>query len=218
LLSADDALIDTFRGVKRQLGFEFATTPSPTQAELILRRDNYDAVFVDCDDLAGAKPLMSSLQKTPTNKNSIVVAILNGGTAAPDALDLGASSTLEKPLTPARLKDALKLAIEVLTKRQHRRVNLTVPVYLSFGDTSDRLATALNISRSGMALRCTSPLDTDESIRVKFQLPGVPAPIIARAEVAWADARGMAGIRFVSILGGGSEALNSWIDALSTRK
>jgi hypothetical protein len=161
--------------------------------------------------------LLSSLRKTATNKNSVIVAILNGGTAAPDALDLGANTTLEKPLTPEILKHRLKSTLEALTKRQHRRIDVAIPVYLSFGDTQDRLATSVNLSRGGMALCCQSPIDSDEAVRVKFQLPGSPAPIIARAEIAWSDPRGLAGLRFVALVSG-SAALDSWIEAVTVRK
>jgi len=218
LVSADDVVIDAFHSAKRFVRFDFATRATAAESERILRSENYDTVFIDCDDLKGSKPLLSSLRKTATNKNSKIVAILNGDTAPPDAIDLGASSTLQKPLTRQTVERELKLASEALTKRQHQRVNVTMPVYVSFGDTMDRLATALNISRGGMAIRCQSPIDADESVRLKFQPLGMSSVIVATGEVVWADSRGLAGIRFTSIIGGGADALTAWIDAITARK
>ena len=218
LVSADDVVIDAFHSARRLIRFDFATSPTAAEGERILRSENYDTVFIDCDDLTGSKPLLISLRKTATNKNSKIVAILNGDTAPPDAIDLGASSTLQKPLTRQTIERELKLASEALTKRQHQRVNVTMPVYISFGDTMDRLATALNVSRGGMAIRCQSSIDADETVRLKFQPLGMNSAIVARGEVAWADSRGLAGIRFTSIVGTGADALNAWIDAITTRK
>ena len=218
LVSADDVVIDAFRSASRSSRFDFATSSTAAEGERILRSENYDTVFIDCDDLQGSKPLLTSLRKTATNKNSKIVAILNGDTTPPDALDLGASSTLQKPLTRQMLEREFKLASDALAKRQHQRVNVTMPVYISFGDTVDRLATALNISRGGMAVRCQSPIDADEMVRLKFQPLGMSTVIVARGEVAWADSHGLAGVRFTSIVGTGAEALQAWIDAITTRK
>ena len=218
LVSSDDVVIDAFRAARRFVRFDFETSPTAAEGERILRSETYDAIFIDCDDVRGSKPLLTSLRKTATNKNSKIVAILNGDTAAPDAIDLGASSTLQKPLLQETLTRELKLAADAVTKRQHQRVNVTMPVYISFGDTVDRLATALNISRGGMAIRCQSPIDTEEMVRVRFQPLGMNSMIVARGEIAWADSRGLAGIRFTSVMGSGAEALNSWIDAITARK
>ena len=97
LVSADDVTIDAFRSASRTVRFDFQTSPTAAEGERILRNENYDTVFIDCDDLNGSKSLLSLLRRTATNKNSKIVAILNGDTAPPDAIDLGASSTLHKP-------------------------------------------------------------------------------------------------------------------------
>jgi DNA-binding response OmpR family regulator len=192
-------------------------TETAAAAEKILQEQNYDALFLDCDDLYGSKALLPWIRKTRTNKNSVLVAIVNGDTTPPDAIDLGATSTLQKPIAAQGLKDALKSSCEAFRQRRHRRISVQIPVYVSFGDTVDRLATTLNVSEGGMALRSESPIDADEPVRLKFQLPGSSHTVLLRGEIAWSDPQGFAGVRFVSIMGAGSDVLRSWLQAQTAR-
>jgi len=218
LLSADASLVAAFADARARIGFELTHSELPAEAEKVLGNHNFDAVFIDCDDLHGSKALLASTKKSPTNRNSAIVAILSGDTEPADAIDLGATSVLSKPLSGAKLKEGIKSSCAAFAQRQHQRVRLAVPVYVSFGETSDRLATSLNVSPGGIALRCESPIDAEEQVRVKFQPPGAKRPVLARGEVAWMDSSGLAGIRFISLIGDGAEVLNGWIESMSRAK
>ena len=218
LLSADTTLTAAFVDAKTRIGFDLTHSELPGEAEKILGNHNFDAVFIDCDDLQGSKSVLASTRKTPANRNSAIVAIVSGDTDPADAMDLGATSVLSKPLSGMKLKEGIKASCAAFAQRQHVRVRLAVPVYVSFGETIDRLATSLNVSRGGMALRCESSIDADEPVRVKFQLPGAKRAILARGELAWMDSSGLAGVRFVSLIGDSAETLNRWIDSVSQPK
>ena len=218
LLSADSSLTTAFDEAKARIGFELTLSELPSEAEKILGSRNFDAVFIDCDDLHGSKQLLAATRKTPANRNSAIVAILSGDTEPADAMDLGATSVLSKPLSGTKLREGIKASCAAFTQRQHQRIRLGVPVYVSFGETIDRLAAALNVSRGGMALRCESPIDAEEQVRVKFQPPGAKRTILARGEVAWMDSAGLAGVRFVSLIGDSAETLNAWIDSVGQSK
>ena len=214
LLSADISLISAFEDAKRRIGFELTLSEQPSEAERILGNHNYDAVFIDCDDLHGSKPLLNSTRRSSSNRNSAIVAILSGDTQPADALDLGATAVLSKSLSGVQLREGIKGSCAAFTKREHQRIHLVVPVYISFGETIDRLASSVNVSPGGMALRCDSPIDTDDEVRVKFQLSGAKRPVLARGEVAWMDSAGLAGVRFVSLIGDSAETLKSWIESM----
>lgn len=215
LLSADSTLISSFEEAKAKIGFDLTLSELPVEAERILGNHNFDAVFIDCDDLLGSKSLLTFTRRAPTNRNSAIVAILSGDTEPADALDLGATSVLSKPLSGAKLRDGIKASCAAFTQRGHQRVRLAVPVYVSFGETIDRLTTSLNMSPGGIAIRSESPIDSDEQVRVKFQPPGAKRPVLARGEVVWMDASGLAGIRFISLMGESAEILNNWIESVS---
>lgn len=215
LLSADSHLISGFEAAKARIGFELTRSELPAEAETILGNRKYDAIFIDCDDLHGSKLLLASTLKTATNRSSAIVAIVSGDTEPADALDQGATSVLSKPLSEKKLNEGIKASCAAFRTRAHQRIRIAVPVYVSFAETSDRLATSVNVSRGGIALRCESPIDADEQVRVKFQPPGAKRPILARGEVAWMEPSGLLGIKFVSLIGESAETLTTWIESLT---
>src|SRR5205085_6352370 len=56
------------------------------------------------------------------------------------------------------------------SRRSSRRVVLALPIAYRFGNTVAASLT-LNISRGGLAIRTTSPLEPGTSIKLRFRLP-----------------------------------------------
>ena len=56
-------------------------------------------------------------------------------------------------------------------RRSGPRVVLGIPIQYRFGNTI-AAALTLNLSRGGIAIRTTSPLDAGSKIKVRFRLPG----------------------------------------------
>lgn len=214
LLSADEEILNDFEELSSAMSFRLSRSDVPKMAMRLLEAENYDGVFVDCDDLHGARAVISFVKTTSANRSTPVIAILNEETAPADAKDQGANGVLTKPLSPERLQLAIKETCARFRNRQHDRIPVVIAVYLSFGEVHERLATTLNVSQGGLALRCDAPIDMDEAVRVKFQLPQTASTINVRGEVAWKDVRGYTGIRFVSFVPPESSTLlKKWIDA-----
>jgi uncharacterized protein (TIGR02266 family) len=83
-------------------------------------------------------------------------------------------------------------------RRASPRVVLGIPVAYRFGNT---IATALTLtlSRGGIGIRTTSPLDPGSSIRVRFRLPGAAREVDIPARVAWSDRRLGMGLQFEKV-------------------
>ena len=62
----------------------------------------FDAVIIDCDDLRGGLGVLQGLRATPSNKNSVTFAVLNGKkTTTQQALcEVGVNFVLQKPIRP----------------------------------------------------------------------------------------------------------------------
>ena len=71
----------------------------------------------------------------------------------------------------------------------------------------------LNLALGGMGLRFRDPVNEDEILRLRFQLPGTTTVIHAQGEIAWADPQGGVGVRFVSLAGNSRVELEKWIQA-----
>lgn len=104
-------------------------------------------------------------------------------------------------------------------RRSSPRVVLGIPVAYRYGNTIAGAVT-LNLSRGGLAIRTTSPLDLGTEVKVRFRLPGGRGEIEATARIAWVDRRLGMGLDFTQIEDADQRALEAFIRAhfFSNRK
>ena len=92
LLSQDLELVRVIRPTLEKLSIDVEICHEARQATDILIAEKFDAVIVDCDDLKGGLAVMEGLRATPSNKNSVTFAILNGKkTTTQQAFGMGAN-------------------------------------------------------------------------------------------------------------------------------
>src|SRR5438132_5477247 len=104
-------------------------------------------------------------------------------------------------------------------RRSSPRVVLGIPIQYRFGNTI-AAALTLNLSRGGIAIRTTSPLETGAKVRVRFRLPGSKKDIDAEGRVAWSDRRHGMGLQFDRVDSPDQTAVDEFVDAhfFSSRK
>ena len=104
-------------------------------------------------------------------------------------------------------------------RRGSPRVVLGIPIQYRFGNTI-AAALTLNLSRGGIAIRTTSPLEAGSKIRVRFRMPGSKRDIDADGRVAWSDRRVGMGIQFERVDPGHQSLIDNFVDAhfFSNRK
>ena len=87
---------------------------------------------------------------------------------------------------------------EHYNRRSSPRVSLSHPIAYRVGNTISPAVT-LNVSRGGVAIRTSSPLEVGTTVRIRLRLPAVRTEIEAEACVAWADRRVGMGLQFTKI-------------------
>ena len=97
-------------------------------------------------------------------------------------------------------------------RRLSPRVVLGIPIAYRFGNTI-AAALTLNLSRGGMAIRTTSPLDPGGRSRLRFRLPGSKRDIDAEARIAWSDRRVGMGLQFEKVAPADQAAIDDFVDA-----
>lgn len=104
-------------------------------------------------------------------------------------------------------------------RRSSPRVVLGIPIQYRFGNTI-AAALTLNLSHGGIAIRTTSPLDSNSTIKVRFRLPGSKHDIDAEGRVAWSDRRVGMGIQFQKVDPPNQALVDNFVDAhfFSNRK
>jgi uncharacterized protein (TIGR02266 family) len=104
-------------------------------------------------------------------------------------------------------------------RRRSPRVVLGIPIQYRFGSTI-AAALTLNLSQGGIAIRTTSPLESNARIRVRFRVPGSKHDIDAEGRVAWSDRRVGMGVRFEKLDAAQQALIDNFVDAhfFSNRK
>lgn len=104
-------------------------------------------------------------------------------------------------------------------RRGSPRVVLGIPIAYRFGSTI-AAALTLNLSRGGIAIRTTSPLETGASLRVRFRMPGAKRDIDAAGRVVWTDRRVGMGLQFEKVDPANQTIIDDFVDAhfFSNRK
>jgi two-component system chemotaxis response regulator CheY len=97
-------------------------------------------------------------------------------------------------------------------RRSSPRVVLGIPIAYRFGNTI-AAALTLNLSRGGIAIRTTSPLEQGTRARLRFRLPGSKKDIDAEARVAWNDRRVGMGMQFDKVDAADQAAIDEFVDA-----
>jgi len=104
-------------------------------------------------------------------------------------------------------------------RRSSPRVVLGIPIQYRFGNTI-AAALTLNLSRGGIAIRTTSPLEAASKIKVRFRLPGSKRDVDAEGRVVWSDRRVGMGVQFEVVDPANQAVIDHFVDAhfFSNRK
>lgn len=214
LLSQDPELVRVLRPTLEKLSIDVEICHEARAATDILISDKFDAIIVDCDDLKGGLAVLQGLRATPSNKNSVTFAVLNGKrTTTQEAFSMGANFVLQKPISTLNAVRCFHAALNfmLMERRRYFRqpIKMLVQVILE-GKTLK--ATSTNISEGGIALMLRDALPKGATPRLKFSLPDANLQMEVESEVAWADVKGRAGFRFRNVPASSQEKLEKWLD------
>jgi CheY-like chemotaxis protein len=199
LLSQDPELVRVIRPTLEKLSIEVEICHEARAGADILITDKFDAVIVDCDDLNGGLAVLQGLRSTPSNRNSVAFAILNGKrTTTQEAFGMGANFVLQKPISLLNASRYFRQPVKMLVKVVFEGKTLS--------------ATSTNISEGGIALMLREALPKGASPHLKFCLPETDVQIDVEAEVAWVNVKGLAGFRFHDLAKNSQEKLDRWLD------
>lgn len=104
-------------------------------------------------------------------------------------------------------------------RRSSPRVTLGIAIQYRFGST---IATALtlNLSRGGVAIRTTSPIEVGSKMVARFHLPGTASDVETPGHIVWSDRRVGMGMQFEAVDPAAQAVIDQFVDAhfFSNRK
>jgi CheY-like chemotaxis protein len=213
LLSQDAEVLRVLRPTLEKLSIEVEVCQEAKAASEILISEKFDAVIVDCDDLKGGLEVLECLRATPSNKNSVTFAVLNGKkTTTQQAFSMGVNFVLQKPISTLNAARCFHAALNFMERERRRyfRQPVKILVKIILGDKEIK-GTSTNISEGGMALILHQALPKGATPRVQFTLPQSKVGLEVETEIAWADIKGHVGLRFQNVPKSSQELLEKWL-------
>ena len=214
ILSKDPELVRVIRPTLEKLSIDVEICHEARAGVDILISDKFDAVIVDCDDLNGGLAILQGLRNTPSNKNSVAFAILNGKrTTTQEAFGMGANFVLQKPISTLNASRCFHAALNFMIKERRRYFRQPVKMQVKVVYEGKTLnATSTNISEGGIALMLREAPPKGAAPHLKFSIPNSNIHMEVEAEVAWVDVKGLAGFRFRNVPESSQAELEQWLD------
>lgn len=183
----------------------------------LLWQERFDAVIVDCDSLPGGLELVK-LVRLASGRTSVLLSLISGEAGMKQAFEHGANLVLEKPVTAQNAERTLRAArsLMITDQRRYFRLHAEFDVHLhseSGGEVLDLSVKSTDVSIGGMALLVPHPLQPRRILEVSFKPEGMETRVHAEAEVAWSDARGECGLRFLHVSLSELRVLEKWFTA-----
>ena len=213
ILSRDAEAIGLLRRVLGDNGILIEACTGSEQFKEMVATRKFDAVFIDCDDVAGAGDTMREMRTIPSNRKTIGFAIVNGVTTLQQAFEMGANFVLDKPLGAERLTRSLKAAQGLMAneRRRYYRHPVATPVHITLGtDTQEHAGITVNLSEGGLAAKLEKKTEIGMPVRFRFKLPETTTWIEGKAEIAWV-ASGLSGLKFGVISDNARKELENWL-------
>jgi uncharacterized protein (TIGR02266 family) len=227
VIADDTAFVrDRFRSAVENAGHKAVAVSTAVELLTHLRErvGQVDLVVVDLrlPDAPGVDIVRSIRKLDPEH---LPILVFSGTVASAsevrDLAALGIAGYINEYSAPQHILPSIAphLFPDNFNRRSSPRVVLGIPVQYRFGNTI-AAALTLNLSRGGLAIRTTSPLDASARIKVRFRVPGSRREIDVEGRVAWSDRRVGMGIQFESVNSTDQMLIDSFVDAhfFSNRK
>ena len=210
LLCRDVHVLAVLPRLLERAGIRVERCSSAPQAIDRLAHNKYEAVMVDCDDLASATEVLKAVRTAPSNRRALTLTLVKS--SDPSAPSLGATFQLEKPIVPERAMRVLRAAYGMMLqeRRRYQRLASNHVVHLSYDSVLNQKAVMLNLSQGGVALRGVSGLPVRHPVFLRFSLPGETHSIEAQAETTWSSGERV-GVRFLKLSANSQKRLDLWL-------
>ena len=204
--------------VLAEMGMTVEHTPSISRGLQYLEEERFDAVVFDYRADQASSEFLSRLRQSPKNLGTVLIAIVDAEFNARPVFGLGASFVLYRPLSLERLRLSLRAASGLLRRERRRtpRTPVRSAASVSYPGAPDLDATLNDISDGGTSISTARRLPKSSKVYFEFALPGQQQLIRLSGEVAWQDASGRTGIRFLDVPQASRRLIQAWLQQKSS--
>jgi len=218
IFGQDPNLVRIVRAALEDLGIASCHSRTDSaQAIEVLARQHFDGIILDCDDLARAQTILTTIRNGSSNRQSPVIALLNGPADLRAIQNCGANFNVFKLVSSGTIKEQLNKAFDALQREHRRYFRYTVSLPLFVGTEKDGFTPArlINVSAEGLAVLVRRSAKLGGAVSLTFDLPSIdPYRIDAEGEIAWTDAEGRMGVKLSHMPDKARGKYTEWLDVL----
>jgi c-di-GMP-binding flagellar brake protein YcgR len=191
---------------------EVEHTPSISRGLELLESRRFDAVVLDYHADQSSEEFLSRLRQSVKNRSSILIAVVDSGFSARPMFGLGANFVLYRPLSSERTRISLRAARGLLRReRRTPRTPVRSKISVAYPGAPESIAVLADLSDGGTLIHSPNRLPQSSKVYFEFALPGQPQLVRLSGEVAWQDASGRTGIRFLDVPQSSRRLMQTWL-------
>jgi len=187
--------------------------PSLSEGMKRLNEKRFEAVILDYHPSPESQEFLSHWRQSSKNRNTMLIAIVDGECEARPAFGLGANFVLYRPLSVERARISLRAAKGLMRRerRRTRRAPVGAPANVAYPGGGEMIVKLGDLSDGGTSLITHERIPTATKVYFEFVLPDQERPIRVSGEVAWQDSSGRTGFRFVDVPQASRRLIQSWL-------
>jgi len=196
-----------------ELGMSVEHTPSISRGLELLESQHYDVIVLDYRADQGSEKFLARLRQSAKNRGSMLIAVVDHDFNARPVFGLGANFVLYRPLSSERTRMSLRAARSLLRRERRRapRASLRSTASVAYPGAPEASAFLTDLSDGGTSIHSASRLPSACKVYFEFSLPGQQQLVRLSGEVAWQDASGRTGIRFLDVPQASRRQMQSWL-------
>jgi len=196
-----------------EVGMVAEHTPSLSLALQQIDEQRFDAIILDYHSDPSSQAFLTRWRQSSKNRNTMLIAIVDGEFNARPAFGMGANFVLYRPLSTERTRVSLRAARGLMRRERRRtpRTSVTSPASLAYPGAGELSATLHDLSDGGTSLITADRLPPACKVYFEFALPGQQQLVRLSGEVAWQDSTGRTGIRFVDVPQASRRLIQTWL-------
>jgi len=209
----DQDAADLLSQILSEVGIEAEHTTSIVLGLERLDEQHFDAIILDYRADQSSQEFLAKLRLSSNNRSTLLIAIIDDEYSARPVFGLGANFVLYRPLSVERTRLSLRAARGLMRRERRRAPRIPINAQANFDSAGaeNQHATLIDLSDGGTALRSDPLVPPRCKVYFQFTLPGQQQLVRLSGEVAWQDASGRTGIRFVDVPQASRRLIHGWL-------
>jgi len=199
--------------MQSELGMAVEHTTSISCGLELLDSRHFDAIVLDYRADRNSEEFLARLRQSSKNRSSMLIAIVDGTFNARPVFGLGANFVLYRPLSSERTRMSLRAARGLMRRERRRspRKPVSSTANVAYPGAPELNAALTDLSDGGTSLVTASRIPPACKVYFEFALPGQKQLVRLSGEVAWQDASGRTGIRFLDVPQSSRRLIQTWL-------